>query len=663
MPRRINDRLHPDFAWRGFSPQQLCASACLLVLLFGWHSVHLRAQFQQPTEEELKMTSDPKAPGAAAEYLYREEIVDDTRGFESIYERIKVLGGKGLDLATIRLPYTVGFDDKPEIQARTIHTDGTVVPFTGKPSELVDLKGKNFQVNSSVVTLPDVEVGSILEFRIKTHRNNFAPLPFWAIQQSYFVRKAHYYFKCGSMYRPAFEAMIGSGEKVVFNKKGEFTLDLADIPPLPDEERMPPLNLIRWRVRFYYSEFPTPAAFWDNAAQTWGKTTEEVIKPSAALKTAVAGIVSGNDADESKARKIYAAVMTLENTDFVGEKSKAERKKEKLKDIKTLDDVWKQKSGSSGALALLFVAMGRAANLAVWPMEVVNRSRALFDNGYLNSGQFDDYIAVAELNGKDVYLDPGEKMCPFGALHWTHTMTVGFRLTAKGGVLTRTPPGNLQASALVRVAALYIGDGGDVAGTVRFVMSGPDALYWRQKTLIDDTDEIKKEFNDSMKEYLPEGVQAEFDHFLGLEDYSADLLAIVKVSGSLGTITGKRLFLPGLFFESRVDRPFVTQDKRITPIDMHFARLTEDDVTYFLPADYRVEGMPAASDVLWPNMALFKITTKADTGAVKVVRKLAYDFAFLDPRGYPDLHGFYQKVATADQQQIVLARTAATKGN
>jgi hypothetical protein len=29
----------------------------------------LRAQFLQPTPEELKMTEDPKAPGAAAVYL------------------------------------------------------------------------------------------------------------------------------------------------------------------------------------------------------------------------------------------------------------------------------------------------------------------------------------------------------------------------------------------------------------------------------------------------------------------------------------------------------------------------------------------------------------------------------------------------------------------
>jgi hypothetical protein len=663
MSPRIANRLRSPSGRRRLLRIKSCCVAFLLVFLFGWHSVLLRAQFQQPSDEELKMASDPKAPGAAAVYLYREEIVDDTRGFESTYERIKVLGEKGFDLATVRLPYAVGFDDKPEIQGRTIHADGKVIPFTGKPSELVDLKAKNFQVNSRVVTLPDVEVGSILEFRIKTHRNTFAPLPFWTIQQPYYVRKAHYSFKCSSMFHPAYEAMLGSGDKVVFDKKGEYTLDLTDIPPLPDEEQMPPLNLIQWRVQFYYTEFSTTAAFWDNAAQLWGKGADELTKSTPTLKKAVAGIVSPGDSDETKARKIYAAVMALENTDFAREKTKAERKKEKLKDVKTLDDIWNQKSGSSDALALLYVAMGHAADLTVWPMEVVDRERALFDNGYLNVHQLDDYIAIADLNGKEVYLDPGEKMCPFGILHWKHTLTTGFRLTAKGGVLARTPPGNFQESALDRVAVLKIDGAGNVNGTARFIMSGPSALYWRQMTLSNDTDEIKKEFNDSMKEYFPEGVVPDFDHFLGLDDYSVNLLAIVKVSGSLGSITGKHLFLPGLFFESHVTHPFVTADKRFTPVDMHYAHLTEDDVTYYLPPGYSVESMPAAAAVSWPDKALLKIKSKANEGVVQVVRSLAYNFAMLDPREYPDLHGFYQKVATADQQQIVLARTTSAKGN
>jgi hypothetical protein len=71
----------------------LIRSAALLVIAAA--PLALRAQFQDPTPEELKMTSDPKAPGAPAVYLYREEITEGANGLSTIYARIKVLTEKG----------------------------------------------------------------------------------------------------------------------------------------------------------------------------------------------------------------------------------------------------------------------------------------------------------------------------------------------------------------------------------------------------------------------------------------------------------------------------------------------------------------------------------------------------------------------------------------
>ena len=69
--------------------------------------------------------------------------------------------------------------------------------------------------------------------------------------------------------------------------------------------------------------------------------------------------------------------MKLDNTRFTRKKSEAERKAQKLKTIKAAEDVWNQKSGSDDNIALLYVALGRAAGLKVWPMQVVDRSRAI----------------------------------------------------------------------------------------------------------------------------------------------------------------------------------------------------------------------------------------------------------------------------------------------
>jgi len=44
------------------------------------------------------------------------------------------------------------------------------------------------------------------------------------------------------------------------------------------------------------------------------------------------------------------------------------------------------------------------------------------------------------------------------------------------------------------------------------------------------------------------------------------------------------------------------------------------------------------------------------------LRTLAYNFTLLDSKDYPDLHDFYQKVATADQQQLVLTALRIAKG-
>ena len=623
----------------------------------------LHAQFQEPTSEELKMTADPKAPGAAAVYLNREESTDDGLHFHSLYERIKVLTEKGKELATVRVPYEHGADKVTDVEGRTIHADGTVIPLTTKPSDLVDYKTKNFQVNTMVFTLPSVEVGSILEYRLKVrYADGVVSSPTWNIQQPYFVHKAHYLFHTDP--RPGmvitdsqgttltdlmYSWRIDSDAKIVHDQKNNYTLDVTDVPPIPDDDWMPPLNTFKWRVEFYYTHFTTGPAFWTDAGKKWSGFVREFTNPTGTLKKAAGEMVAATDTETQKAEKIYAAVMKLENTDFTRHKSEAERKKEKLKEIHRAEDVWKQQSGDSDELALLYVALARAAGLNVSPMKIVNRNRALFDESYLSSGQLDDYIAVAQLDGKQVILDPGEKMCPFGMLHWKHTVAMGFRLNDKESVVGRTPSATYKDSSVQRVADLTVDPSGAVSGVIRLILTGQEALHWRQISLENDEEEVKKRFNESMKEILPDGVQADFDHFLALNDYPANLIGIVKVSGSLGAATGKHFFIPGLFFQSHAKHPFVAQEKRIIPIDVHYPKMEQDDVTYHLPAGYTVDSKPAGAGNSWEGHALFKIAFAVNPDSVSVVRTLAYNYTILDPKDYASLHDFYQKVATADQ--------------
>jgi hypothetical protein len=649
-------------------------SLCCLSFVF---SAQLDAQFQTPTKEELEMTSDPKAPGADAVYLYREEKTDDALHYHGYVVRIKVLTEKGKELATVHIPYERRNFKVTSIEGRTIHPDGTIIPLTSKPSDLMDLKTKDYQFNTMVFTLPSVEVGSILEYHLQIrYDDGTLSSPTWEVQQPYFVHKAHYQFlpakdniyitnSRGDMLPYLMYSAIGGiGDKISHNAMNNiYSLDLTDIPAIPSEDWMPPLNSLNWRVIFYYTQYRSGGEFWQKEGNRWTKDTDHFANPSKGLNEAVSKMFSSGDNDEQKARKIYAEVMKLDNTDFTREKSSAERKSEKLKEIRDAEDVWTQKSGSADDIALLYVALARAAGLKVYPMQVVNRSRAIFDQNYLSLNQLDDYVAVVELGGKEVFLDPGQKLCPFGQLHWKHELASGLRLTDKGVQLGTTPPAVYTTNVLKRAGTLEIDPAGTVKGSVRFAMTGQEALHWRQLTLRNDEEEVKKQFNESIRKYMPDGVQAEFNHFLALQEYDANLIAVVDVSGNLATATGKHVFLPELFFESHASHPFVSQDKRTTPVDVHYPKVEQDEVTYHLPAEFVVETPAVPANINWPNRAVFKDSSTVKGADVTIKRILGYNFTLLEPKEYGDLHDFYQKVAAADQQQLVLTRSSAAKGN
>ena len=319
-----------------------------------------------------------------------------------------------------------------------------------------------------------------------------------------------------------YESHVGSNSKVA-SKGNAYALDIADIPPEPDEDWMPPLNTVRWFVKFFPDIFAKSAGdFWDYRGKDLAASVQDFTKPTNLLKNVTAGIVAAGDTDEQKAIKIYAAVQKLDNTDFSRTKSKAERKKNKLKDIGKAEDVWKQQSGSGDEIALLYAALARAADLRAWPTAVVDRNRAIFDVNYLSSSQLDDDIVMVELGGKDGVSGPRREDVSLrnAAALEAHPWASGFQLTEKGRRFRKFNARNhlSKDSTVKRIADLNIDRDGSVTGTVRFEMTGPTALHWRQLVLENDEEEVKKQFNESLNADLPDGAQADFDHFTGLED-------------------------------------------------------------------------------------------------------------------------------------------------
>jgi hypothetical protein len=634
----------------------------------------LLAQFQPPNPDELKMTADPKAPGAAAVYLNYEETDNDAQHFQSYYARIKVLTEKGKEAATVEIPYWGGEFSISGITGRTIHADGTIVPLTGKPEDLLSFKtttkeGDTVHTNRKVFTLPSVEVGSVLEYAYQLRFNAqfyWHLAPNWEVQKSYFIHKAHFLLMATSNLNLVYWPNLPQGASVKNGADDRYVLDITEVPPAPDEEWMPPIQSFLYRVRFYYGSIGASLNadnFWKAQTKDWSKDVDHFAEATKIVHAAVDSLVAPGDSDLDKAKKLYNAVQALDNTDYSRQKTDAERRELKLKEIKRAEDTWTQKSGTGNDIALLYLAMLRAAGLTAYGVKMVDREEGSFDPTYLSFSQFDAALVMLNIAGKEIILDPGEKMCPFQTVSWRHSNTAGVIQGSDGKNIKAFPGQAAVDNKLSRTGDVTLDAKGNASGSLRFSMTGQEALHWRQIALRNDENEAKKQFDHSLETIIPEGIEAHVDDFTGLDDPDASLVANITIRGALGTATSKRLLFPGFFLETHASHPFVDQEKRLEPVDMHYGEIVGDQITYHLPPGFTIEGAPQDATISWPDHAILITKSLASPDQIIIARKLARGFTFASQKEYQDLRGFYQKVAAADQGQLVLTTSATPKGN
>jgi Domain of Unknown Function with PDB structure (DUF3857)/Transglutaminase-like superfamily len=656
---------------------QSVGSRCLfaVALLFCVAPV-FGATWTQPAPEELKMTVDPAAPDAPAVYLYRDERIDDQVHYKRVYARIKILTAKGKEeFGDIELPYQAhGFEIRG-IEARTIHADGTVIPFTGKPYDKELVKAGKTKIMAKVFSMPDVQVGSILEYQYElSYDDTYVQPPRWFVQQNVYVHKAHYHFVPMDMTgnrivtvtdpmgkeRTATRLLYYQnlpGDAKVKDQMDGYDLTVENIPPLPDEEYSPPMDSFSYRVIFYYSPEFTGADFWKDEGKTWSKDVDRFAAPSDAIREAVAKITAPGDSDEQKLNKIYSAVMSLDNTSFTREHSAAENRAEGLH-VKTAADIWAQKRGTDDEITRLFIAMARAAGMKADAIIVADRDENFLNTGYLNWNQLEDELAIVTVGGKEMYFDPGERYCEFGELHWRHAQVQGMRQTDKGPALAVTPGLTYSQNRVVRLAELHLDADGKLGGVIRIAMTGVEALRWRQRALTTDEATIRKEFEDEVQQRVPDGVVVKTNHFLGLTDPNSQLMAVMDVSGSMGTATGKRVFVPGAFFQARV-KPLFAETKRENPVDLHYPYVSRDEVSLTLAPGLAIEGVPSNAKLPLKNLALFQELYGSKGSEYQQVREMALGTPLYKAAEYPDLRDFFQKASAQDGEPLVLKRAPA----
>jgi Domain of Unknown Function with PDB structure (DUF3857)/Transglutaminase-like superfamily len=662
-----------------------CRLFCLSLLsaLALLAAPYIHAQWTVPTAEELSMTSQPEVPGAPAVYLFREETTEDRLHMFSTYVRLKVLTERGKEHANVELNYTHFSEGSSitidNIEGRTIHPDGTIIPFTGKPYDKLVQKTQGVRVMAKVFTLPNVEVGSIIEYRYKLRLDdNWLMAPQWFIQSSLYTRKAHYSWKPtdqqviadddGSpstsiswtrILPPGVElkqtqlpATGLSGGQYIFD------LDVHDVPPAPDEDYMPPTSSFTYRVLFYYSAYRSQDDYWKHAGKHWAKLGDKFIGPGPAVSAAVRDLVLPTDTPDQKLRKIYAAIMRLDNTSYTREHSSAEEKSQGFKEVRTTDDIWTRKRGDNDQITALFVAMARAAGMKAYLGVVTNRDRSLFYRAYLSMSQLNDDIAIVNVDGKDEFFDPGSRYCSYQHLEWKHSQTSGLRQIDGGSGWLETPGEPYTYSKILRVADLTMDEHGEVSGIIKMTYTGAPALHWRQRALTGDDESLKLELRTNVEQLLPGGTDIKVSSIEKLEDFEQPLVVNFQIKGAIGSATGKRLLIPADLFEAN-SKPTFPNAKRDIPVYFSFALIHQDAVRIKFPPNFAIESLPASDKMSFQKFALYSLNAESTPNSFTIRRDYFLGEIYYKTEEYPELRGFYSKMENKDQETVILTTTPA----
>ena len=476
---------------------KLCRPAFLLILvsaalLFRPFLPTTSGDDWQPIDPaDLKMTSEPKAPGAPAIYLYRQVDRDDQSGRETQYYRIKIFTEEGRKQANVEIPFLKGVEQVNNIKARTIRPDGSIANFDGKVYEKTIVKARGVKYLAKTFTLPDVQVGSIIEYKyIDSWSNELIYDSHWIISSDLYTKRARFSLKPYTNFALRWSwHNLPPGSPQPVNEHSSIHLDIADIAAFQVEDYMPPQDELKARVNFVYNQDndeKEPEKFWKKEGKKRFERVDSFLNKKKPMEQAVATIVSPSDSADMKLHKIYARVQQVRNLSFEQEKSEKEKQREKQKDPNNVEDVWKAGYAGGSQINYLFIALCRAAGFEAYSVLVSRRDYYFFEPAMMNPGQLNDNVVLVKADGKEFYLDPGTEFTPFGLLPWAETSVKGLKLDKDGGTWVQTPLPESSASRITRVAELRMDEHGSLQGKLTVTFSGLEALRRRLEERNDD---------------------------------------------------------------------------------------------------------------------------------------------------------------------------------
>jgi hypothetical protein len=616
------------------------------------------------TPQDLQIKEVPNRPGDAAIQLYFSYYKDDDARFVSVYRRIKVLNEAGKKYADVEIPVDPD-DSLKEVKARTIQPDGTPAEFHGKIFEKTIFKARGVKYAARTFTMPDVKVGSIIEYRytIELPPGVVRRITEWPIQGDLFTVHEDLRFRAyqglvmtalernsaAPKSRVAYAYLNQIDARLPEKKKGNLMeLELDNVPPFDAEEYMPPAADYKPTLLFYYGgrETASPEDFWREWQKAIAEYVEKFIGSFGEIHEAALQAMGSETDAEQKLRKLYTRAQQIRNLSYERERTREENKREHIKESKSAREVLQRGYGTSWEIDAVFAALARSAGFDATMLGVTDRSERSFNDKVLSLSLLDGEAVLVKVGGKDVVLDPGTRFLPYGMLPWNRTSTQAMRFSNREGPEFITTPAP-EISPMHRSARMAVSADGSAKGDITIELQGQEALEHRLDALSTDEAGRRKSLEDEVSSWLPNGAVVKMVDSSGWNREDAPLSAHFEVTvPDYASLAGKRLIVPAFLF-STLQKGMFTAAGRRYPIVFSYPFSESDEVAIKLPQGYSMEQPPYRRKA-GLSFAGYQIESDVGENMLTTKRALHLDQMNFPPEQYDELKSFFKIVLAGD---------------
>ncbi|WP_320053402.1 DUF3857 domain-containing protein [uncultured Acetobacteroides sp.] len=653
--------------------------ALMLVLPFISHAQFVPQKFGKITPAEIDLKVYPKDSSASAVVLFDKgqfyydfnSVTSDFKVVFHEHKRIKILKKEGEEYATVKIPVYGKSESREMINSFKAFTYNII---DGKQEKvkldksLIFKEKVNDNLSINKFTFPSVKEGSIIEYEIEITSGYDGYINDWHFQSSipvawsgYDVSIPEYYvFNRQTKGYNTFAESTHSQESRSINFGGSSSIlytnyidhfVMKDVPAFKEEPFMDCKDNYLSMVSYELRSIQIPGALYKDYNASWEGISKGMLDDSdfggqirtrGFFRDDLAAAIKNDTTQLSKIQTIFNLVKS----------------KVKWNDVNNywckdgIKKAYKDGIGNCAEINLLLVAMLKEAGITAYPVILSTRSHGLIDFGHPSSTKANYVVAVAEADGRQLFLDATRKYNQLGVLPLDC-------LNGKGRIVE---PGKFEWIELTPgtspskrnyYSEINISPDGTLSGKMQLAYLQNEANDKRASLFAQKEEDYKKNIQTS------------------IGDCTIDSLKITNLKENLelplymffqynipnrASIAGNNIFVNPFIIGKQTENIFKLE-KRTYPINYGYPFQTRHIIQLNIPKGYTIDELPKNIAVgTSDKSAIVMVKYSVSEGVITIDYLLNVSKPIFLPSEYDEIKEIYNKIVEKHAEMITLKK-------